>query len=121
MTAKRLKIIMGTTIMETRTKCGISINELAELIGITSGFLGNIERGERGATPLTLFKLSKIFNVPIDHFFFKSDFKTDPHKARIYAFTYDFTESELDLVIQIAECIESYPTQKISWQENPTN
>ena len=108
MTAKRLRIIMGENVRKTRTNCGLSIYELAELLGITHGFLGSIERGERGTTPLALLKLSKIFNVPIEHFFFKNDYTTDSYKSRIEALTYDFTESELDFVIYMMEGVKSH-------------
>jgi transcriptional regulator with XRE-family HTH domain len=47
----------------------MSREELAETLDLTVSHMGLIERGERGATPVTLEKLSQIFGIKIDDFF----------------------------------------------------
>ena len=61
--------IIGRNIRAEREARGISRDELAELLDLTTSHMGLIERGERGATAVTLSKLTRVFDVPIDHFF----------------------------------------------------
>ena len=58
---------IGERIRELRTSYCLSIDELAELLGVSSGFLGLIERGKRGITNQRLADLNKIFNVSMDY------------------------------------------------------
>lgn len=112
MTKERLKKIMGENIRNERVSRSMSIDELAELLELTSGFVGLIERGRRGATAYTLFKLSDIFGMPIDDMFVNTDGyaarvsedKSSPVKAKrakINSILYDLNESELDFIIAI--------------------
>ena len=102
MTNAMLRTLIGSNIRKERIACGLTIDDLSKLLDLTEGAVGLIERGMRGATPLTLLKLSDIFNRPIDHFFFRE--KADLPKSRlsqIDALLTDFTEPELDFVIDI--------------------
>ena len=65
----RLDDIIGKNIRLERESRKISRDELAEMMELTSSHMGLIERGERGATAVTLSKLSKAFDIPIDHLF----------------------------------------------------
>jgi len=47
--------------------------ELSERLGVSTSHLGLMERGERGIVSANLWALSKIFDVPIDHFFIPSN------------------------------------------------
>ncbi|MCL2398159.1 MAG: helix-turn-helix domain-containing protein [Defluviitaleaceae bacterium] len=58
---------IGQRIRELRLYYNLSIEELSDLLGISSGFLRLVERGERGATIERLAKISKIFNVSMDY------------------------------------------------------
>ena len=69
MTKKALRTIIGENIRQERMARNISLEELAAILGLTSGFVGLIERGQRGATPITLLKLSTAFGLPVDRFF----------------------------------------------------
>ena len=69
MTKEKLQIIIGNNIRNQRLARGLSIVELSKLIGKTSGFLGLIERGQRGATPHMLLSLAVILDIPIDTLF----------------------------------------------------
>jgi len=60
---------IGKRIMAERAACKLSRDDLAELLDFSVPHLAMIERGERGATAMTLKKLSAIFNVPIDSLF----------------------------------------------------
>ena len=55
-------------IKRERLSRGMTIEEVAEMLSLTSGFVGLIERGSRGITLLNLCKLSELFAVDIGHF-----------------------------------------------------
>jgi len=116
MTKVILRAKIGENIRKERQARNMSIEELAELLELTPGFVGLIERGRRGATAYTLYKLSDIFSIPIDTIFSKtsvrsSDRKPDDKKAngaktkrtKVSSLISDFTETELDFIISMVK------------------
>lgn len=110
MTKEQLRCIIGENIRNQRMARDISIDELAEMLDLTSGFVGLIERGHRGTTPITLFKLSDVFSLSIDSFFHKKEesslsmaeeyvSKNQTKRKKIDSLISDFSERELDFVI----------------------
>ena len=61
--------IVGENIRQERHQRDLSREELAEILDLTASHMGLIERGERGATNVTLMKLSYALDKPIDDFF----------------------------------------------------
>ena len=68
MTKEKLRLIIGGNIKQERLSRGMTIDEVSELMNLTPGFVGLIERGERGITILNLCKLTEIFGVDINRF-----------------------------------------------------
>jgi len=107
MTIDHIRRTIGRNIRAERDFRRLSIEEFAELMGLTSGFIGLIERGQRGTTPLTLFKAAKIFNIPIDDFFdcqralglCKDEAPILARRRKLDSLISDFSEWELDFVI----------------------
>lgn len=66
---------VGKNIRKERRKLDLSMEQLAEMLDISSAFLGLIERGERGTSIKNLILLSKIFEIPLDDLVLK-DSKT---------------------------------------------
>ena len=110
MTKDRLRTIIGENIRSERMARNFSIDELAELLELTPGFVGLIERGQRGTTPSTLFKLADVFGMSIDALFyhnqdtsisFGEEYTDDSQirRKKISSLISDFTNSELDFVI----------------------
>lgn len=66
---KRLDKIVGKNIRREREVRKITRDELAEIVDLTTSHLGLIERGERGATPVTLEKVVQAFGISIDGLF----------------------------------------------------
>jgi transcriptional regulator with XRE-family HTH domain len=109
---------MGENIRNERTARNMSIDELAEMLELTSGFVGLIERGRRGATAYTLFKLSEIFNISIDNIFARTSDRqmrfaeeteprsTDTRKNQIYSMINGLTNGELDFLINTIKGIK---------------
>ena len=106
MEKEELRKIIGQNIRDFRCASGINILELADTLNLSSGFLGLMERGERGTTALILYKLSELFSEPIDSFFrhnkeiqYEGEF--NKLQKRIQCLTYDFTASELTLLTYV--------------------
>ena len=66
---ERLDEIIGKNIRLEREARKLTRDELAEMMELTTSHMGLIERGERGATAVTLSKISRAFDIPIDHLF----------------------------------------------------
>lgn len=118
MTKERLRILMGENIRNERMARNMSIDELAELLELTSGFVGLIERGRRGATAYTLLKLSDIFGMPIDNIFLRAENtslameedtsrQTKAKRSKIASLITDLTEDELDFVVRMIKGIKA--------------
>ena len=112
MTKENLKQIIGENIRKERISRNISVEELAEMLGLTAGFLGLIERGLRGTTQMTMFKLAGIFDVPMDTLFYGKDSPNpgfgDRYKnllsiKKLASLTSDFTEREMEFIIAMVK------------------
>ena len=66
---RRMDAAIGKNIRKERTVRGFTRAELSAMLGVTQGHLGLIERGERGANSVNLWKMSRIFEIPVDQFF----------------------------------------------------
>ncbi len=60
---------IGNVIRKIRKQNHLTINEVSDLAGISSGMLSRIERGHVSASLDTLEKLAKVVGVPISAFF----------------------------------------------------
>lgn len=58
--------IIGSNIRYERKKRNLTIEDLAEIIGMAPGFLGLIERGQRGTSVKNLVKITEIFGLTLD-------------------------------------------------------
>lgn len=67
-TKKNLKNF-GSRIQELKKKNNLTQSELAEKIGLSTNFIGMVERGERNTSVDKIFKLAKAFNISLAQFF----------------------------------------------------
>ena len=67
-TINNLKIF-GMRIHELRKKSKLTQSELAEKVGLSTNFIGMVERGERNTSVDKIFKLAKAFNISLAQFF----------------------------------------------------
>ena len=63
--------ILGECIRELRKSKNLTQFELAEKIGLSTNFIGMVERGERNTTVDKIFKLADAFNITMEEFFKK--------------------------------------------------
>jgi len=107
--------IVGMNIRKERELRKMTKEELAEILDLKPYHISMIERGVRGATPTTLTKLTKAFNIPVDNFFTEHDETKPAHKKckceqsasrkKISALLSQFNEEELDLLIPLIRWI----------------
>lgn len=67
--AKKNLKTFGLRIQELRRKNNLTQSELAEKIGLSTNFIGMVERGERNTSVDKIFKLAKAFNISLAQFF----------------------------------------------------
>jgi len=108
----QLRAIVGKNIRTQRLARGLSIDELAKLLDLTPGYMGLIERGERGTNAFLLLQLSKIFEVSVDTLLnkedespFQADSEIDTRIKNINSYISVYNESDLDFIIDV---IKSY-------------
>ncbi len=58
--------IIGSNIRFERQKRDLTIEELSEILSIAPGFLGLIERGQRGTSIKNLCKIAEFFSISLD-------------------------------------------------------
>ena len=59
MTKEGINCLVGRNIRQVRTSRNMTVDELADVLEITSGYIGLLERGKRGATAFNLHRLSE--------------------------------------------------------------
>jgi transcriptional regulator with XRE-family HTH domain len=69
--------LLSTRLKDRRTEIGISIKELAEKTGLTSGFISQIEHGTAEPSITSLRNIANVLKVPI-FYFLMDDIKVDP-------------------------------------------
>ena len=115
---KELQYIIGNNIRKERTQRNMSRDELADLLGVTVGHIGLMERGERGVTSHRLHKLCEIFHVPEGRFF-SDDLKlaeemespTRAKRNKIISLLHNLSEPELDMVISTLKIQRDFKSQ----------
>ena len=58
---------IGTRIRREREKLGLSREKFAEIVGLSTYYIGQIERGDRNMSLETLFRISESLNVSTDY------------------------------------------------------
>lgn len=61
------RIILGKRLREERLRCGLTQEQTAEYINVSTTYIGFIERGERSVTLEKLVLLAECFHVSVDY------------------------------------------------------
>ena len=96
---------------ELRRKNSITIERLSEIIGVSTSFIGLVERGESGISIENLFKLSQVFNVSVDYILTgdqegasnKSYSKFDDLNSTLF----DYSEQDIDFLIDLSKFLKN--------------
>ena len=70
---------LGERLREERRRRGLTLNQLAQQTGVTTGFLSQLERGKNSPSLLTLWRITDALQVPLGQLFTAG---ADPHADR---------------------------------------
>ena len=98
-------------IKEQRKKNKITIERLSEIIGVSTSFIGHVERGDSGISVDNLYKLSRVFGVSVDYLLTgdneeKFDY-TDSKFNNLTTTMYDCTDCEIDFFIDLSNFLRN--------------
>ena len=96
---------IGERIRLEREKMGLTREKLAEIVGLSSIYIGQLERGERQMSLDTLVKLSDCFNVSMDYFIKGEDWQYDIYKRQGVSLIDRCSEEEKSVIEDIAKAI----------------
>ncbi len=114
--------IIGSNIRFERQKRDLTIDELSEVLEIAPGFLGLIERGQRGTSIKNLCKISDFFSISLDTLITcplngekicKEESNIEKKKTVIATYLSSMDESELDFFISIMKGFKKYTSSKL--------
>ncbi len=102
---------IGGRIKELRKNNRITIERLAEMICVSTSFIGLVEKGDSGISIDNLFRLSKVFQVSVDYLLTGEQNKepnTAPTKFnRLETALYDYSEDEIAFLLELSKFLKS--------------
>ena len=105
---------IATRLKELRTSNKLTIERTAELIGVSTSFIGLIEKGNSGVSIENLYKLSQIFNVSVDYLITGSTNNHDAHTkfTLLNTAVFDWSESEIAFLADLSRFLRTKITVK---------
>lgn len=107
--------LLGKRIREERVRLNLTQERLAEDVGISTAYLGQIERGERSVTLDKLIPLTNRLGVSVD--FLLADYITvlddDINLNRLNQLLYGKTAAEKEMAVNVIKLLFSYTDGKI--------
>ena len=103
-TKQQIRKTIGKNIRHQRLSRNISVEEFADMMGVSTGFIGLMERGLRGTTSSGIHKISKALGISIDALFEDREFdenelleinKEKVLREKISSLIFDFSLEEL--------------------------
>jgi len=117
MTKERLNTLIGQNMRKERKARDMSIEELANVMDLSTSFIGLMERGQRGVTTHNVYKLSEIFGVSVENFFETTSPKhavmadvasgLKQKRNKLATLTHNLSETEIDFVISTIKNLRS--------------
>jgi transcriptional regulator with XRE-family HTH domain len=96
---------IGQNVRKARQSKGLTIEQLAELAGISDSFLGGAERGTSGFSLATIIALSKALGVSTDSLLLGStpEYKPSTKMDTLTTILSSCADNELDFLIQLVK------------------
>jgi len=119
LTKKNMQVI-GSNIRRERLLRRMSMEELSDTLGLSTAFIGLIERGQRGAKLANLMKISEVFGITVNELVYdreaevlevreeweghekpvdQEEFLKQQKKSAINSLIYDFSSEEMEFII----------------------
>lgn len=98
--------LLGKRIREERTRIGLTQEQMAERINVSTTYIGFVERGERSVTLEKLIQLAECFHVPIDTLLHEiPDDGPEAKENQLQTLWNRASNDDKDLILSIAEVI----------------
>lgn len=115
--------IIGSNIRFERQKRDLTIDELSEILDIAPGFLGLIERGQRGTSVKNLCRIANFFSITLDNLItctlsessvVKEESPIDQKRATALTYLNSMSENEIDFFISNMKGFKKYISSKLN-------
>ncbi|NMA96257.1 MAG: helix-turn-helix transcriptional regulator [Clostridiales bacterium] len=103
---------IGKRIRNAREKLKLTREEFSELIGLSSFYVGQLERGERQMSLNTLIKISSHLHVSTDYLIY-GDKDNYVEKSRILILLNRCSKKQLSFIENIIQLVLSYSNDKV--------
>lgn len=97
---------LGNRIKEEREKIHITQQNLAEVLNISTYYLGRIERGERNVSLEKLVGIASYFNISLDYLVFGNSAKTNENNfTELYELLDKCSEKEKEVLSDVIKAL----------------
>ncbi|HCR1218431.1 TPA: helix-turn-helix transcriptional regulator [Pseudomonas aeruginosa] len=100
---KALAEAVGRAISKQRVRCGMTQDEVAEILGVGNEAVSRIERGIVMPNIARLFEFATIFNCNAAELLSEASLRPDDQASRISGLLNALTENDRQLVVEMVE------------------
>lgn len=107
------RIALGKRLREERLHCGLTQEQVAEAVNVSTTYIGLIEHGERSVTLDKLIALSRCFHVSIDYLLQDDIPLTNSiQEKQLLSLWHAATEQEREMILSVIRSIVHPAQQK---------
>lgn len=104
---------LGMKIRQERLKRDFTQEQLSELCGISSSYIGIIERGDKKLSIETLVKIATILDVSIDYLLSDSlQLSADTRIQQISSIVSNLESNDINMIIDVVSTMASHLTKQ---------
>lgn len=100
---------IAVRLRELRLENKITIERLAEMVGVSTSFIGLVEKGDSGISIENLYKLSQVFRVSVDYILTgKADREYNYYSKfdQLNTALFDYSDEELNFLISLSKFLK---------------
>ena len=104
------RTILGRRLREERIRSGLTQEQTAEYINVSTAYVGLVERGERSITLEKLILLAKCFHVTVDYLLQDSLPQTSSNAdTQMQQLWQNASTEEKDMILSILKSVLNHP------------
>jgi transcriptional regulator with XRE-family HTH domain len=101
---------IGQRLRTLRKDNCLTIERLADILGVTTSFIGQIEKGDTGTSISKLYKLAQLYNRSLDFIITGKDAtlpnETNVRLSKLNIALYDYSDNHVDFVVSLADFLK---------------
>ena len=102
---ENVSLVFGKRVRDLRNSKSLSQEKLAELSGLHSTYIGQIERGEKSPTIESIYKISSGLDIPLSDFFKNIEMSEEKYADKIYNEVLSLTNDKQKKIYEIIKNI----------------